>query len=170
MKRGRNVRYADTGESTCTNKRMNTRYSVRMEKFTALRFLYYHYRKYPRRCTARRARGIDNSLQRNFPTVRSEKRHVTRNSLRCVNNEPQYRLPDYKRTRIIELQMTGIPSATVQPRCVESRLPITKHSTLPCCLCCARWSRNRAAIKDRSSIRKFSKLFGGVLTESRYDR
>jgi len=37
--------------------------------------------------------------------VRVEKRRVTRNSLWCRNNEPQYRLPDYKRTGIIELQM-----------------------------------------------------------------
>lgn len=40
-----------------------------------------------------------------YPAVRAEKRRVTRNSLWCRNNEPQYRLPDYKRTGIIELQM-----------------------------------------------------------------
>lgn len=40
-----------------------------------------------------------------YPAVRVEKRRVTRNSLWCRNNEPQYRLPDYKRTGIIELQM-----------------------------------------------------------------
>lgn len=40
-----------------------------------------------------------------YPAVRVEKRRVTRNSLWCRNNEPQYRLPDYKRTEIIELQM-----------------------------------------------------------------